>query len=448
MDVLGSIWNVLTTENQVLTKIIIFPTIFIEVWLVFRIFTTILKFDYTKKQEIIYIFSISIVSKLTELFIPEPFNIFINYIIIFIVIKFVFKENIIKTILAIIIPILTFALITTLIFNPILKLFRISSDILNNIPIYKVIYLFTLYYLAFLFTYLLQHINLHFTLIENLNKSSKRIIILNLCLGIITLSVQAILTYYYINILPIFITILNFILLLSYFIISFYSLAKTMKLQITTQNLESAENYNATLSYLYDNVRAFHHDFDNMLFIIGGFIDHNDIEGLKKYYKNLEKDGERVNNIALLNPKIINNSGIYNLLMAKYKKAHDVNVDIKLEFFFDFNRLNMPIYEFSRILGILIDNSIEAAQDTNEKQVHILFRDSSINHTQIVSIENTYINKDVNKTKIFEKGVTGKENHTGMGLWEVNQILKRNNNVKLVTETNKKLFKQTLEIYY
>ena len=172
------------------------------------------------------------------------------------------------------------------------------------------------------------------------------------------------------------------------------------------------------------------------------------MDGLKKYYKNLEKDDERVNNIALLNPKLINNSGIYNLLMSKYKKAEDSNVEIKLEFFFDFDRLNMPIYDFSRMLGILLDNAIEAATESDEKQVHILFRDSSKNQTQIISIENSYNNKDVDTTKIFEKGKTSKENHTGMGLWEVNQIIKRNNNIKLDTTKDNNYFKQTLEIYY
>lgn len=448
MDVLGNIWNLLTTENEIMTKVISAPTVFIEDWLAFIITVSILKIDYTHPKEIAYIIILSFVSLLTEFVIPAPFNLFINCLCTFAVVKFILRTNIIKTVLAVIIPTVVFALITTLTLNPLLKLFDINSNDLNDIPIYSLIHYLILYGIATILVYLFNHIKINLTIIDDINKHNKYIILLNLSLGIITLCTHAIITYYYISILPLFITILNFILLLSYFIISFYSLTRTMKLQITTQNLQSAENYNTTLSYLYDNVKAFHHDFDNMLFIIGGFIDNNDIQGLKKYYKNLEKDGERVNNIALLNPKLINNSGVYNLLMAKYKKAHDVNVEIKLEFFFDFNRLNMPIYEFSRILGILLDNSIEAAQDASEKQVHILFRDSSINQTQIVSIKNTYIYKNIDKTKIFEKGVSSKENHTGMGLWEVNQILRRNINVKLTTDNDDNYFKQTLEIYY
>ena len=448
MEILNNIWGLLTTENEMVAKIIAAPTVIIEDWIAFILISSILKINYTRKEMFTYIITLSIISLITEFFVPAPFNIFINYLITFIVIKSIFKTNIIKTILALIIPTVVYALIATLIINPILKLFNIISSDLNTIPIYRLIYLLTSYFFAFIFIYLLNRIKLDFILIDDLDQKSKRIVLLNLGLGIITLFTQATITYYYVSILPIIITILNFILLLAYFIISFYSLTRIMKLQITTKELESAENYNATLGYLYDNVKAFHHDFDNMLFIIGGFIDNNDIDGLKEYYKNLEKDGERVNEIALLNPKLINNSGIYNLLMSKYKKAEEANVEIKLDFFFDFERLGMPIYEFSRILGILLDNSIEAAGDSEEKQVNILFRDSSKNQTQIISIENTYNNKDVDKTNIFEKGKTSKENHTGMGLWEVKQILKRHNNVKLNTENNSKFFKQTVEIYY
>ena len=108
----------------------------------------------------------------------------------------------------------------------------------------------------------------------------------------------------------------------------------------------------------------------------------------------------------------------------------------------------MPIYDFSRILGILLDNAIEASKETNEKQVFIIIRDSMRNNTQIVSIKNNYINKNIDTSKIFEKGITEKANHIGMGLWEVNQILKRNNNVNLITKKDDIYFEQNLEIYY
>ena len=70
------------------------------------------------------------------------------------------------------------------------------------------------------------------------------------------------------------------------------------------------------------------------------------------------------------------------------------------------------------------------------------------NNARYNLIENTFKDKDVDLDNIFNKGISGKENHTGLGLWEVRQILKKNNNLNLHTTKNDKYFTQQLEIYY
>ena len=447
MEILNKLWVLLITQNELVTKIFTVPTIFLEIHLSFLLIEDFFKFNYTTAQKKYYILFLSLISFFTKFFIPSPFNITINYLSMFVIIKFLFKTNIVKSIICTILPTIIFALSGIIVLKPMLIIFNISSSQAQYTPIFELLYLFILYFIIYLLILFFKHLNLSKLYKEDIDNKNKKMVLLNMLMGFFTICVQLAVTAYYTDILPFFITFLSFISLLTYFFISFFSLNKSINLQITQRNLENAENYNTTLSFLYDNVRAFKHDFDNMVFIIGGFIDKNDIEGLKQYYKNLEKDCERVNNLSLLNPELINNPGIYNLLIAKYKKAEEFKVEIHLEFFFDFNKLKMPIYDFSRILGILLDNAIEAAKDTNEKHVFIIIRDSVRNNTQIVNIKNNYINKNIDTTKIFEKGVTEKENHSGMGLWEVNQILKRNNNVNLITKKDNLYFEQNLEIY-
>lgn len=448
MDVLNSIWSVLTTENEMVTKIISSFPIFIEAWLVLKLFTSILQIKYTKKQATIYIIFFPIFSLMSKFFIPAPFNTIINYIIMFILIKLIFKLNVIQSLLSVIIPTVIFALIGILVLKPILLIFNISVNQAECTPIYELLYLSILYISILILIKIINILKLKLDSYQEFTLHNKHIVIGNLIFGFFTLSLELSITAFYTDKLPFIITFLDFISLLAYFFISFYSLIKTMKLQITTRDLENAENYNTTLTILYDNVKAFKHDFDNMIFTIGGFINTNDMSGLKIYYESLEKECTNINNIALLNPTLINNPGIYNLLTVKYKMAKDENVDIQLEFFFDFNQLHMPIYDFSRILGIFLDNAIEAAMLSKEKIVKIIFRDSPNSKIQIIQLENSYANKNVNTRNIFEKGITEKENHLGMGLWEVNKILKRNNNINLLTEKNDTYFKQRLEIHY
>lgn len=120
---------------------------------------------------------------------------------------------------------------------------------------------------------------------------------------------------------------------------------------------------------------------------------------------------------------------------------------MNMTFLLDLNTIKMKIYEFARILGILLDNAIEASSECEEKIINITFRNDTKNNRQLITVENTYKNKDIDTEKIFEKGISEKENHTGLGLWEVRKLIKKNNNVNLFTSKTDKFFSQQLEIY-
>mgnify|MGYP004654597683 FL=1 len=105
------------------------------------------------------------------------------------------------------------------------------------------------------------------------------------------------------------------------------------------------------------------------------------------------------------------------------------------------------MYHLSRILGILIDNAIEEAEKCNEKIVRLSFIHENKNNRSVITVKNTYSNKDVNLEKIFEKGLSTKENHSGIGLWEVRKYIKKSKNLDLYTSKNDKYFIQELFIY-
>ena len=114
-----------------------------------------------------------------------------------------------------------------------------------------------------------------------------------------------------------------------------------------------------------------------------GYVATEDIQGLKKYYSQLLDDCQRGNNLTALNPSIINNPAIYSLLASKYYVASEQGININLEVFFDLNELNMKIYEFTRVLGILLDNAIEAASQCDEKIINVSFRNDEKRNRQL-----------------------------------------------------------------
>ncbi len=445
---INNIWNALTSENPELVTLILHIAVFIESYLSLNLFLSILNIESTRKQRLLYVLLFGIEGTLSSIFVPSPYNLIINYLIVFLIIYFIFKLKPLKVILCMILPVIIFALIGSLIMNPYLTLFNLSYEQTETIPIYRLGYLAIMYAIACLIIGIIRCKNLKITVLEELDKKTKVIIISNFILGLIVLCIQLFINFYYINEFPLLITFLNFISLFAYFFISTYSLTKVTKLYKTQKQLENSEAYNKSLSILHDNIRCFKHDFDNIVATIGGYVKTDDMEGLKKYYYQLEDDCQRVNNIATLSPEIINNPGVYAILSSKYHKADEKNIKINLEFFLDLNTLNMKIYEFTRIFGILLDNAIEASSECEEKLINIKFRNEESKHRQIVVIENTFKDSKLNIDDIFQKGVSGKENHTGLGLWEVRQILKKNNNLNLHTQKSKNMFIQQLEIYY
>lgn len=209
------------------------------------------------------------------------------------------------------------------------------------------------------------------------------------------------------------------------------------------------QNANKKLSQTYyDELRVFKHDFANMISVIRGYINNNDMEGLKKYFSTFEEDYENIQIIESLNSNNINDAGIYNLLVSKYQKATYLGITMKFDIFFNFKNLNISVYHISKILGILLDNAIEASKDCTSKEIKVSFRELPKQKVQLITIENTYLQKDLDMSKIFNKGYSGKKNHTGIGLWEVSEILKEYDNVYLKTSSNKEIFKQELHLYY
>lgn len=448
MEILNNIWLALSTPNEGLTNIlVVFMGIFENI-LSMELFLAILKISSNKKQKIIYLILFSLVCLTTKYIITNPYNVFINYIINIILLCYIFKLSIFKSILATICPVVIFGLVGSLLSNTYFIIFNISADQMTLIPIYRLGYLILIYLFLLLVILIIKHNNFSFNLLEDMDNKTRFSVLANIILGFITLISQCIIVFFYIDILPLWITCLSFISLLAYISISIYSLNRIIKLTLTTRKLESAESYNNTLRILHDNVRGFKHDFDNIVTTIGGYIKTEDMEGLKKYYLQLVDDCEKVNTLYILNPEVVNNDGIYNLLTKKYYDADSKNIKMNISFLLDLGNLHMKIYEFARILGILLDNAIEASSECDEKIINLSFRNDTKNSRELIVIENTYNNKNVDTEKIFEKGISEKEDHTGLGLWEVRKIVKKNNNVNLHTSKNKKFFSQTLEIYY
>lgn len=452
MEILQTIWNALISENERLTNIIISPFIFIETYLYMMVFLTLLNIKSNKKQRTLYFTLFAIIAIVNILFIPYPFYTFINVLVCPILVFIIFKQGIFTSILCEITMYVVSMLLSTpliLVYSYILK---IPSTLITSVPLHRITYSLFFYVLIIILLKLCKKFNFSFSNFIKLKTKFSPVLLLNFLLGTIAIAIQYYIEFTYINYLPNYLVILSSFVLILYFVISMISLYRTSKLETTTQDLETEKLYNQSLTILYDKIRGYKHDFNNIVQGLGGYISTGNMEGLKDYYNGILDDCQRTNNLSLLSPDVINNPAIYSLLTANYHTATELGIKMNLEIFMDLTTIKMKIYELTRLLGILIDNAIEAAKQCTEKEITITIRNDSNKKKQLFIIENTYTNKDVNIDNIFEKGHTSKvtedaKNH-GIGLWEVRQFIKKHKNLDLYTTKSEKYFKQQFEIYY
>ena len=450
MEFLQTIWTSLTTPNEGLIKIIFIPLSFLEAFIGMLFFTTILNIKSTTHRKIIYILCMSILSLISKYAFPNLYSTIINMILWPLLVIFVFRVSVLKGILSEVVVFAITACLDFIVSKTLYLILYININEMLTIPIYRIGIILSMYGIMILLTIIIKYFKVNINVFDNMSKQFKLLLIINLLLMIIVIGMQYYLINYYTETMPSFIIFINIASLIAYFVISIYSIVSSSKLEITERDLEGANLTIHSLRVLHDTVRTFKHDFDNIINGIGGYIANDDMDGLKEYYNQLLQDCHKTNNLYSLSPDVINQPAIYNILATKYYIADELNIQIDLDIFLDLNEIDkhMKIYEFTRILGILLDNSIEASKECEEKLIKVSFRKEDVKHRIIVVIENTYNNKDVNIEKIFDKGFSSKERNTGLGLWKVRQILKRNNNLNLFTTKNKEFFKQQFEIYY
>ena len=82
--------------------------------------------------------------------------------------------------------------------------------------------------------------------------------------------------------------------------------------------------------------------------------------------------------------------------------------------------------------------------ETAEKIINIELRKEK--NKNLIVIENTFLEKEINVNKIFEKGYTSKKNNSGLGLWKIRKIIEKDNSLNLITTIENKMFKQVVEL--
>ena len=241
--------------------------------------------------------------------------------------------------------------------------------------------------------------------------------------------------------------IYNFIICAVIIIINIYYFVNKRAVSKIEEAKKCLEEKNKNLLEVTDNMRCFKHDFNNIIQAIDGYIYLDDMKSLQVYFKSLLDECNHIKVVDSINCKVIENPAICGVLLNKYRVAKENNIEMNIDLLTSLKELNEKSYVVSRMLGILLDNAIEATSKCEEKIINFEVIKDIKKNKLVITVENTYPNKDVDICKIFEKNYTTKKGNTGLGLWKIQDILRKDNSLELFTTKNEKMFKQKLEIY-
>lgn len=229
-------------------------------------------------------------------------------------------------------------------------------------------------------------------------------------------------------------------LLFSYFkYIHFYKLSQS--------ELTQSKLYNKTLIELVDNLRILKHDYNNILQSINGYIVTKQYDQLEKHMKNLTNEASNISAIESINPEIINQPAIYGIVGAKYFTANSKNIKFKLDVLTDISKIDFDFADLSRVLGILLDNAIEASEKSDDPKILLSFSYNKAKQANIIQIKNSIAsNLKIDVSKIFNKGVSSKKIKSGIGLWEVKKIISSKSNSQIYANIENNKFCQTIII--
>ena len=226
-----------------------------------------------------------------------------------------------------------------------------------------------------------------------------------------------------------------------------YSYLEKIQTEAKQKALQDLQDYTRNLEIMYNGLRSFKHDYINILLSLSGYIANSDMDELKQFFetnifptKNLIDQGDyklnQLGNIGVLEIK--------SLLSAKLIYAHESGIDVTIDIPDRVDDFPMDTVDLARILGIFLDNAIEAASAMEQPQIglNIIQHDTGVS----IIISNGFQDNGAALHKLKQSGFSTKTGHQGIGLSNAQKIINSYDNALLETTMQHGCFMQHMEL--
>ena len=242
----------------------------------------------------------------------------------------------------------------------------------------------------------------------------------------------------------------SFEFLINLFVLFLFLLMAILYFKENMKSKEMSDKYNELLSTVDTfekeliTKRKIIHDFKNQLIVINGYADNP--EKLKAYLSEIMKDQRNIPNSKLLLNVEKLPSGLKGLIYYKFSNL-DSNINVSIDIKNSLKKYESISPKLNKdclkILGVFIDNAIEAVKNEKEKYINLEFIKQK--EQIIITVRNTCTSR-VNIKDLTKNGFTTKGKNHGYGLSLVSDIVRKDDSLDIKFECDDDIFSATLVI--
>ncbi len=218
------------------------------------------------------------------------------------------------------------------------------------------------------------------------------------------------------------------------------------KMEVQRDVIAQQQLYERDLEAIRQEVRAFRHDYKNLLAGLSEQADEGKLDQLRTALSELDagfdrRMGEKIQVSTQIGNVCV--PQVRSLLLSKLAAMGEQGIDCRLEVLYPVERVGMDPWDFIRCLGILLDNAAEAALETDTPWVEIILLPQKGRLSLRVS--NPYTGT-INIDKIWTDGFSIKGEGRGLGLPGYQRILADYPNAAASTSWADSVFIQELTV--
>ncbi|OEK66024.1 histidine kinase [Staphylococcus equorum] len=228
-----------------------------------------------------------------------------------------------------------------------------------------------------------------------------------------------------------------------------FSIIRQIQYKRNMREIENYYKYTLQIEKINHEMRKFRHDYVNILSTMSDFIRENDMEGLDQYFHEEilpMQDSMQMNAIKINGIENLKVREIKGLLTTKILQAQEKNIRISIEVPETIEKIEMPIINLSRVIGILLDNAIEASEKIVEDPlIRIAFIKNEDDSVMFIVMNKCDTDMPRVHT-LFQENFSTKGKNRGLGLSTLKELTDTTSNVLLDTTIDNNYFIQKVEI--